>query len=173
MSRQWPADQCFLGESNVCWRVCCDLEADAACVSHCFGCIVHATIAGSIIKHHSCRLMNVVKSNFTLASGEADAAETSMNWDMDALPAPSVDSHLAATPSGVPQQDTAPRRFPHATDVLYLHRWTLVSWHRILGNPVRIFQLVPSFCRCLGPCMLLFVRDALEVPWQTYESTCL
>lgn len=84
----------------------------------------------------ACRLMDVVKNNFSVATGDADPTEASMGWETEALPAPSVDSNLAPTVSAVTYQETAPRRFAHAPDVLYLHKWTLVAWHRILGNPV-------------------------------------
>ena len=83
--------------------------------------------------------MELAKSNHGVSPGEAEShTEASLNWDTDALPAPSLDSNVGAV-SAAGQQDCAPRRLPPTPDgVLYIHTSSLLSWHQVLGQNVRL-----------------------------------
>lgn len=89
-----------------------------------------------------CRLLELLKANYTISANDVEPTEASLGWDTEALPAPSMDSAMAPTVSAVGQQDFAPRHFDRAgkksnSDMLYIHRSSLLGWHRVLGHPVR------------------------------------
>ena len=82
--------------------------------------------------------MELLKSNYAAPVADAEPTEASLQLDTDALPAPSLDSQAAPTISALAQQDLAPRRFAHGVDgMLYVHKSSLLGWHRVLGHPVR------------------------------------
>jgi hypothetical protein len=84
----------------------------------------------------ACRLMDLVRANYSMITHEVEPTEVSMGWDTEALAAPSMDSNLGPTFSAIANQDCAPRRFSQTPGLLYIHKSSLLGWHRILGNPV-------------------------------------
>lgn len=82
--------------------------------------------------------MELLKSNYAVAAADVEPTEASLQLDTDALPAPSIDSQAAPTASAAVQPDLAPRRFAQGAEgLLYVHKGSLLGWHRVLGHPVR------------------------------------
>jgi hypothetical protein len=88
-----------------------------------------------------CRLMELLKSNYSAAPPEIDATEASAQWDTETYPAQSIESATIVSNSAAVRQDdavsTAPRRFDDMESTLYIHQSSLLGLHRLLGHYVR------------------------------------